>query len=164
MGMNGLDSAKCQNQDKSGHDGNYGIVNEKETKSQIVVFSNGKQKTCRGQKRCSRLLDFISRERVCSFSLDFLLFGPSVLDEARSKVALRGESYGWVSIWWSSDNSKRYGSFPTCDIIWLRAMFMVRDIPRLDLAVNSVSKPLNRVEKIPNLVVVNSNSRVSLFT
>ena len=42
---------------------------------------------------------------------------------------------------------------------------MVRDIPRLDLAINSVSKLLNRVEKIPNLVVVNSaNPRVSLFT
>ena len=33
---------------------------------------------------------------------------------------------------------------------------MVRNILRLDLAVNSVSKPLNRLEKIPNLVVVNS--------
>ena len=42
---------------------------------------------------------------------------------------------------------------------------MVRDILSLDLAVNSVSKPLNRVEKIPYLVVVNSaNPRVSLFT
>ena len=42
---------------------------------------------------------------------------------------------------------------------------MVRDILRLDLAVNLVSKPLNRVEKILNLVVVNSaNQRVSLFT
>ena len=40
---------------------------------------------------------------------------------------------------------------------------MVRDILRLDLAINSVSKPLNRVEKIPNLVVMNSNLRVSLF-
>ena len=41
---------------------------------------------------------------------------------------------------------------------------MVRDIPRLDLAVNSVSKPLNHVEKIPNLVAVNSvKPRVSLF-
>ena len=57
------------------------------------------------------------------------------------------------------------GSFPTCDIFWLKAMFMVRDILRLDLAVNSVSKPLNRVEKIPNLVAVNNaNPRVSLFT
>ena len=44
MRMNGRDCVKCQNQDKMGHDGNYGIVNEKETKSQIVVFSNGKQK------------------------------------------------------------------------------------------------------------------------
>ena len=42
---------------------------------------------------------------------------------------------------------------------------MVRDILRLDLAVNSVSKPLNRVDKIPNFVAVNSaNPRVSLFT
>ena len=42
---------------------------------------------------------------------------------------------------------------------------MVRDIMRLDLVVNSVSKPLNRVEKIPNSVAVNSaNPRVSLFT
>ena len=41
---------------------------------------------------------------------------------------------------------------------------MVRDILRLDSAVNSVSKPLNRVEKIPNFVAVNSaNQRVSLF-
>ena len=41
---------------------------------------------------------------------------------------------------------------------------MGRDILRLDLALNSVSKPLNRVEKIPNLVAMNSsNPRVSLF-
>ena len=33
---------------------------------------------------------------------------------------------------------------------------MVRDILRLDLAVNSISKPLNQVKKIPNLVAVNS--------
>ena len=42
---------------------------------------------------------------------------------------------------------------------------MVRDIVRLDLAVNSVLKVLNRVEKILICVVVNSaNPRVSLFT
>ena len=40
---------------------------------------------------------------------------------------------------------------------------MVRDSLRLDLAVNSVSKPLNQVEKIPNFVTVSSNPRVSLF-
>ena len=36
---------------------------------------------------------------------------------------------------------------------------MVRDILRLDLVVNLVTKPLNRVEKIPNLVAVNSAKR-----
>ena len=42
---------------------------------------------------------------------------------------------------------------------------MVRDILRLDLAVNSVSKPLNRVKKIPILVaIINANPRVSMFT
>ena len=51
MRMNDRDCAKCQNQDKRGHDGNYGIVNEKETKSQIVVFSNGKQKNVQRAKK-----------------------------------------------------------------------------------------------------------------
>ena len=42
---------------------------------------------------------------------------------------------------------------------------MVGDVLRLGLAVFSVSKHLNRVEKIPIVVVVNSvNPRVSLFT
>ena len=40
---------------------------------------------------------------------------------------------------------------------------MVRNVLRLVLAVNSASKALNRVEKIPICVVVNSNTRVSLF-
>ena len=34
---------------------------------------------------------------------------------------------------------------------------MVRNVQRLVLAVNSVSKALNRVEKIPILCVMNSN-------
>ena len=42
---------------------------------------------------------------------------------------------------------------------------MVRNILRLDLAINSVSKALNRVEKISICVVVNSaDPRVSLVT
>ena len=47
---------------------------------------------------------------------------------------------------------------------------MIGDVLRLGLAVFSVSKHLNRVEKIPIVVVVNSetvnsaNPRVSLFT
>ena len=41
---------------------------------------------------------------------------------------------------------------------------MVRNVLRLVLALNSISKPLNGVEKIPICVVVNSNPRVLLFT
>ena len=41
---------------------------------------------------------------------------------------------------------------------------MVGDVLRLELAVFSISKALNRVEKIPIVVAVNSaNARVSLF-
>ena len=68
--MNDRNCAKCQNQDKRGHYGNYGIVNEKETKSQIIVFSNGKQKTCRGKKKkdvVGCLISFLERE--CAPSL-----------------------------------------------------------------------------------------------
>ena len=36
---------------------------------------------------------------------------------------------------------------------------MVRNSLRFDLAINSVSKPLNRVEKLPNCVAVNSANR-----
>ena len=42
---------------------------------------------------------------------------------------------------------------------------MVGDVLRLGLALFSVSKALNRVDKIPIVVAVNSaNPRVSLFT
>ena len=42
---------------------------------------------------------------------------------------------------------------------------MVGDVLRLELAVFSISKDLNRVEKIPIVVAVNNaNLRVSLFT
>ena len=58
-------------------------------------------------RRCSKLDFVIFRERRSSFSLDLRPFGPSVLDGARSKVALRGKGYTWTPIWWSSDNSKR---------------------------------------------------------
>ena len=41
---------------------------------------------------------------------------------------------------------------------------MVRNVQRLVLVVNLVSKPLNRVGKIPIYVAMNSNPRVSQFT
>ena len=41
---------------------------------------------------------------------------------------------------------------------------MIRNALRLVLAVNLASKALNRVEKIPICVAVNSNPRFLLFT
>ena len=96
------------------------IIKTKE--SIVVIFSKRKeQKMCR-RGRCSEVQILCFRERRCTFSLGFRSIGPSVLEGARSKVALRGEGYAWTPIWWSSDNSKRYVSFPTCVILWLRAM------------------------------------------
>ena len=40
---------------------------------------------------------------------------------------------------------------------------MVRNVLRLVLAVNSISKPLNRVETIPICMFLNSNPGVLLF-
>ena len=41
---------------------------------------------------------------------------------------------------------------------------MVMNVLRFALVVNSVSKALNRVKKIPICVAMNSNPKVSLFT
>ena len=46
-------------------------------------------------------------ERDNTFSLGFRPIELSVLDGARSKVALRSDGYAWAPIWWSFDNSKR---------------------------------------------------------
>ena len=73
-------------------------------------------------RRCNRLDFVIFRERRSFFSLDLQPFGLSVLDGAKSKVDLHGEDYAWTLIWWSFDNSKRWGSFPTCVILWLRVV------------------------------------------
>ena len=67
----------------------------------IVSSSQKKQKT----DNEVQILSF--RERRCAFSLGFRPFRPSVLDGARSKVAIRGKGYAWAPIWWSFDNSKR---------------------------------------------------------
>ena len=60
------------------------------------------------EEKMGSKLGFLSfREGESSFSLDLRLFGLSVLNGARSKVNLRGESYAWTPIWRSFDNSKR---------------------------------------------------------
>ena len=71
-------------------------------KDERIVSSSPKK-----QKTDSEVQILSFRERRCAFSLDFRPFGLSVLDGARSKVALRCEGYAWAPIWWSSDNFKR---------------------------------------------------------
>ena len=109
MEKDGLDSAKCQKSRRRDMIEIYGIVNDNKTKDEQCSSSSKRPKN--GQwldgKRCSGWVLEIFRERESTFSLDFRPIIPLVLDEARSKVALRGEGYAWALIWWSSDNSKR---------------------------------------------------------
>ena len=65
-------------------------------KRRIVFFSM--ENTKNGQWAEIQIL-----ERECGFSLDFLPFGPSVLNGARSKAVLRGEGY----------RGHRFGRVPT---------------------------------------------------
>ena len=88
-----------RNQDKRDIDGIIGNVNENKTKKNSDLL-------LQKHKIDSEGWDSV-RERESSFSLDFRLFRPSVIDGVRSKVDLRGEGYAWTPIWWSSDNSKR---------------------------------------------------------
>ena len=48
-----------------------------------------------------------SRERKSNFSLDFPMFGPSVLVGPRNKVVLRCKGYVWAPILRSLDNFER---------------------------------------------------------
>ena len=86
MEMDGLDSVKCQKSRKRTQGALFERLINK-TKHGIVFFFPKKRKID------SRLLEFVFRERMTSFSLDSRTFGPSILDGARSKVALRGEGY-----------------------------------------------------------------------
>ena len=96
-----------KNQDKRDMDGIIGNANENKTKCNSFLLKRKSKKLAVAGKRCRKLGFFSFRERESSFSLDFWPFGPSVLNEARSKVDLRGEGYPWAPIWWSFDNSKR---------------------------------------------------------
>ena len=84
------------------------------------------QKTKNGQKRvwlvveCRKLGFFLSfRERRCTFSLGFRVFGPSDRFGPRSKVVLHIEAYTWVPILRSFDKLREVGvssylSFTLC--------------------------------------------------
>ena len=104
-----------------------------------------------------RFLSF--RERESSFSLDFWLFGPSVLDGVRSKVDLRVDTdlvefrqlqevriFSYLCYSLAKSHVNGWG----CSEAWISRVFGL--------------KYLNRVEKILIVVAMNSaNPRVSLF-
>ena len=52
-----------------------------------------------------------SRERKSNFSLDFPMFGPSVLVGPRSKVVLGGKDYTWTPVLGSFDKLRNVGVF-----------------------------------------------------
>ena len=56
-----------------------------------------------------KYIDF--RKRVLNFSLDFLAIGPSIFDEARSKVAPHDKSYAWAPVLESFDKIRKVRVF-----------------------------------------------------
>ena len=61
---------------------------------------------CVGEGRDVQKVRFLnSRERKCSFSLDFWEIGPSDFFGTRRTVALRGEDYAWAPVLSVSTNS-----------------------------------------------------------
>ena len=75
-----------KNQDKRDIDGIIGNVNENKTKYNSFLLK-------RKNKNQQKVGDPDFRERVCVFSLDFSLFGPSIRFGPRSKVVVNVNSY-----------------------------------------------------------------------
>ena len=68
--------------------------------SYLLLQMKGDQNGQRAGILCSRLtFEVLERERESSFSLDFLPFGPSVLDGARSKVVVRPKKFQFLEKW-----------------------------------------------------------------
>ena len=107
MEMDGLDSAKCQKSRRMDMIGIKGIVNDNKTKlvNSFLPQFEAQKRQCAGGEAVGWNLRFLEREST--FSLGFRPIRSSVLDGARSKVALCGEGYAWAPIWWSFDKSKR---------------------------------------------------------
>ena len=51
-----------------------------------------------GEGRADFEKERVFRERKSNFSLDFPVFGPSVLVRPRSKVVVRGKGYVWATV------------------------------------------------------------------
>ena len=60
-------------------------------------------------RRCSELVFFYFRERVCNFSLRSQAIGPLDSFGTRRKVVLRGEGNTWAPVSWSFDKLREVG-------------------------------------------------------
>ena len=59
--------------------------------------------------RCSELVFFYFRERVCNFSLRFRAIGPLEFFGPRRKAVLRREGFAWVTVLESFDKLREVG-------------------------------------------------------
>ena len=78
-----------------------------------------------GEGRADFEKDRVFRERKSNFSLDFPVFGPSVLVGPRSNVVLRGKGYVWTPILWSFDKLWEVGVFSYLFNPFLIALLML---------------------------------------
>ena len=69
-------------------------------------LDGGKEKENRERKERGKRKEN-SRVRSSHFSLNFPVIEPTVSSETRGKIAPHCNSYAWVSVLWSFDNSKR---------------------------------------------------------
>ena len=60
-----------------------------------------------GEERADFEKERVFRERKSNFSLDFPVFGPSILVGPISKVVLRCKGYAWALVLWSFNSSGR---------------------------------------------------------
>ena len=79
--------------------------NRNKIKIKRAFFSILLERAVRGRRKS------YSRERVSNFSLDFPAIGPSVSEEARSKVAPHGKSYLWAPVLWSFNKIRKVWVF-----------------------------------------------------
>ena len=76
-------------------------INEKEKRTSSFHFLAW-YSAVRGENIFER-----ERERESNLSLDFPMFGPSVLVGAKGEVDLRCKGYAWTPVLWSFDNFEK---------------------------------------------------------
>ena len=73
---------------------------------------------------------------MSTFSVGFLVIGPSNSGEIRSKVCPHCKSYTWVPILWSFNKLREVGVFSYLVISYLKAMKMVLGVVRPGMAMD----------------------------